>query len=281
MKLSQPQADLFIPDKLEEGAALARVTHLCVGAHQDDIEFMAFAPIRDCYRQKDKWFAGVTTTDGAGSPRAGLYASTSDADMVALRRQEQRDAAQVGAYAAQFQLNHPSSRTKKPDAAIEADFKAILLATRPSEVFTHNLADKHDSHVGVALRLIAAIRSLPAGQRPQKLTGCEVWRSLDWLNDEDKVVMNQDGHENLADALMGVYDSQIEGGKRYDLGTRGRRRANATYFASHGVDRAQGLAWDMDLTPLIQDDSLDAAAYVQRFIDRLSADVAARLKTLG
>jgi hypothetical protein len=53
----------------------------------------------------------------------------------------------------------------------------------------------------------------------------------------------------------------------------GRRRANATYFASHGVDTASGLAFGMDLTPLITNPSLDIAAYIQSFIDRFSHDV--------
>ena len=34
-------------------------------------------------------------------------------------------------------------------------------------------------------------------------------------------------------ALIGVFDSQIAGGKRHDLAVLGRRRANATYNASH------------------------------------------------
>ena len=42
--------------------------------------------------------------------------------------------------------------------------------------------------------------------------------------------MPVDRHENLHAALMGVFDSQIAGGKRYDLATAGRRRAHATYF---------------------------------------------------
>ena len=116
-------------------------------------------------------------------------------------------------------------------------------------MFTHNLADKHDTHVAVALQVIAAIRSLPASERPQKLYGCEVWRDLDWMVDSDKVAFDLSEHENLQAALLGVFDSQISGGKRYDLATMGRRRANATYYASHGVDVSRAMAYAMDLTP--------------------------------
>ena len=73
----------------------------------------------------------------------------------------------------------------------------------------------------------------------------------------DKVAFDLTAHENLQAALLGVFDSQIAGGKRYDLATMGRRRANATYFESHGIDATQGLSFGMDLTPLIQDDQLD------------------------
>ncbi|HJT24503.1 MAG TPA: PIG-L family deacetylase, partial [bacterium] len=146
---------------------------------------------------------------------------------------------------------------------------------------THNFQDKHDTHVAVALRVIAAIRRLPKAERPKKVIGCEVWRSLDWLCDADKVVMPVDGHENLADALMGVFDSQICGGKRYDLATRGRRLANATYFESHAVDKAKALAWGMDMTPLIEKDSLDPFDYTQAYIARFTDEVKERIQRLG
>lgn len=281
MKLSQPKADLYIPDGVAEQQALSRVTHMAIGAHQDDIEFMAWHPIKECFHQPDKWFCGVTVTDGAGSPRTGLYAKTTNEEMVDIRRLEQRKAALIGEYAAQFQLNHPSSEVKKPSTDdIVNDLTAIFKATRPEFVYTHNLADKHDSHIGVILRAVEALRGLPAGERPKQLVGCEVWRDLDWQNDEDKVLMPLDGHENLADALMGVYDSQIVGGKKYDEGTRGRRRAHATYFASHGVDENELLSFGMDLTPLLEDDALDPQIHVQNLIDNFANEVKDRISRL-
>ena len=68
--------------------------------------------------------------------------------------------------------------------------------------------------------------------------GCEVWRDLDWLLDREKVVHDVAGQEGLAAQVGGVFDSQIAGGKRYDLAVMGRRRANATFLESHGVDAA-------------------------------------------
>ena len=282
MNLHLPTAELFVPDGLDTAAALARTTHLCVAAHQDDIEIMAAAPIIECFQQTDRWFTGVVVTDGRGSPRDGLYKNYDDEEMRLVRFKEQKKAAVVGEFAAQVLLDHPSKSVK--DAANRQpveDIAALLQAAFPRFVYTHNLADKHDTHVGVALKTIAAIRSLPASLRPEKLYGCEVWRDLDWLVDADKVGMDLNQHENLQMALLGVFDSQIAGGKRYDLASMGRRRANATYFASHGVDNTLGLSYAMDLTPLIQNPSNDPLEFVQEFILRFAQDVTARLKRVG
>ena len=275
-------AEIYIPDEVPVDQALARTTHLCLAAHQDDIEIMASAPIITCFQQPDKWFTGVVVTDGRGSPRDGIYKDYSDEQMRLVRFKEQRKAAFVGEYAAQIMLDHPSKITK--DASQPGpvrDIVTILKATHPRFVYTHNLADKHDTHVAVALRVIAAIRELPPKERPEKLYGCEVWRDLDWLVDSDKIGFDTSKHESLQAALVGVFDSQIAGGKRYDLATMGRRTANATYFQSHDVDTSQGVAYGLDLTPLTTDTELDPAEFTQAFIQRFAADVAARFQRVG
>ncbi len=75
-----------MPDGAPPAQALARTTHLCVGAHQDDIEIMAQAGIAECFEAEGKFFTGVVATDGAGSPRAGPFAACSDAEMQVVRR---------------------------------------------------------------------------------------------------------------------------------------------------------------------------------------------------
>lgn len=282
MKLSLPSAEIYVPDGLDVAAALRRTTHIAIAAHQDDIEIMAASPILECFQQDDRWFTGVVVSDGRGSPRDSLYKDYTDDEMHVVRVKEQKKAAVIGEYAAQALLDHPSTAIKDPaDRAVVEDLVALLRAARPQYVYTHNLADKHDTHVGVAAKTIAAIRSLDPADRPQKLFGCEVWRDLDWMVDDDKVGMDLTQHENLQMALLGVFDSQIAGGKRYDLASQGRRRANATYFASHGVDLTLGLSYAMDLTPLIQDAQKDMHAYVQEFIQRFAQDVAERLRRVG
>jgi len=282
MKFNSDSAEIFVPDGLSSEAALARTTHMAIRAHQDDIEIMAAGPIVECFQKTDRWFTGVVVTDGRGSPRDGLYANFSDEEMHAVRFKEQRKAALVGEYAAQVLLDYPSKiakdgRNRQP---VE-DLVALFRIARPKVVYTHNLADKHDTHVGVALKVIAALRSLPAVERPEKLYGCEVWRDLDWMVDSDKIAFNLTEHESLQAALLGVFDSQIAGGKRYDLASMGRRRAHATYFESHGVDLATGLTYAMDLTPLIVQTDLEITPFVQEVIQRFAQDVTDRLNRVG
>jgi len=279
MKLKEASAEIWVPDGASEVAALERVTHLCIAAHQDDVEIMALEGILACFGKPDKWFMAVIVTDGAGSPRSGPYAAYTDGQMQAVRRAEQKKAAFVGKYSAVALLNHPSSGLKNSgDAGAKNDLKTVIAAACPQVIYTHNLADKHDTHVAVALRTVAAIRELPAEQRPKKLYGCEVWRDLDWLVDDDKVMFRLDERENIAAALVGVFDSQIAGGKRYDLATLARRRAHATYYQSHAVDAAQMINFGVDLTPLIENEKLDPAEYIGGFVQRFAEDVNRRVK---
>jgi len=281
MRFSRPDADVFVPDATPMPEALRRATHVCVGAHQDDQEFMAFHGIAECFGRKDRHYAGVVVTDGAGSSRTGVYAAYTDAEMVRIRVQEQRKAAVVGDYACEIQLMHPSADVKNPrHAGVTADLRSIFETARPEVLYLHNPADKHDTHVASCLRTLAAIRSLPRDRRPRRVLGCEIWRDLDWLNDGDKQVLPVDRFKNLAAALSGVFDSQITGGKRYDAAVAGRRMAHATFFESHAVDKADALNFAMDLTPLVEDDALDVFAYTQRLIRSFEDEVRDRLARL-
>ncbi len=278
MKFHLDTAEIYIPDNTPMEMALSRTTHLCIAAHQDDIEIMAAQPILECFQQRDKWFTGVVVTDGRGSPRDDLYKNYGDEDMRLVRFKEQRKSAFVGEFSAQVMLDYPSKVIKdiSRNEPVE-DLVALLRATKPRVVYTHNLADKHDTHVGVALRVVEALRRLNQAERPERCVGCEVWRALDWMVDPDKVLMNVSDHENLQFALLGVFDSQIAGGKRYDLASMGRRRANATYFESHGVDATTGLSYAMDMTPLMNDAKKDPAEFTQEFIHRFAQDVKERI----
>jgi len=280
MKFSHPHADVFVPAGTPPAAALASLTHLCVAAHQDDIEIMAHAGLCDCLDAPERLaFGGVVVTNGAGSPRTGVYASLTDAQMQDVRREEQRRAAALGGYRLQLQLAHPSAEVKQPGhPGVAADLDLIFGSCRPQVVYLHNPADKHDTHVAVLRRCLEALRRLPADRRPARVLGCEVWRDLDWLPDGDKVALDSGRRPDLAAQLLRLFDSQVTGGKRYDLATLGRRSANATFHTSHATDRCEGITWAMDLTPLVTDPQRDIAAYTLEHLDRLRADVAARLQ---
>jgi len=281
MNLQNSTAQLHIPDHTAPAEALARTTDLCIGAHQDDLEIMAYGPIIQCYGQPNRWFTGVTVTDGGGSPRSGIYADYTDDDMKIIRAKEQMQAADIGKYAAQFLLAYPSGQVKAAhNPVLIGELAEIILRCAPETLYTHNLADKHDTHVAVALNTLRALRKIPAEQRPKKVISLEVWRALDWLCDEDKLPIDTSAHPNVAAALLGVYDSQIAGGKRYDAAALGRRLANATFFASHGVDETDSISFGLDITELVNSDC-SPAAFISGYIDHFRDEVTARIAKLS
>ena len=282
MQLQNKGAQLFIPDGVAADVAVARTTHMAVGAHPDDIPIMAHHGILECFDATDRWFFGVTVTDGAGSPRSDRYAHFTDDEMREVRIHEEQRAAFTGAYGGVALLDYSSAAAK--DATqhhVVAELTEVIAAASPRVLYTHNLADKHDTHVAVALRTIDALRELPQPLRPAEFYGCEVWRDLDWLTDADKVAFDVSARPNLADALIGVYDSQISGGKRYDLATAGRRIAHATFSESHAVDDARALIFAMDLMPLLDDASLDPADHVAAHVERTRREVVDRIVRLA
>lgn len=202
--------------------------------------------------------------------------------MVAARIEEQKRAADIGEYSAQMVLLHPTDELKdaKNQRTVD-DIEVILRATRPEVVYTHNLFDKHEAHVAVALRVIAAIQRLASAERPEKVYGCEVWRDLDWLMDDRKVVFNVSEHEDLQFKLLEVFESQIAGGKRYDLAAMGRRRAHATYLQPHQVDAATGAIYAVDMTPLTANGAPEPGAWARETLAAFSKDVSDRIGRLA
>lgn len=267
--------DLFVPDGSPIDVALRGTTDLGIGAHPDDLEFMMLVPISGCLDDPARSFTGVTCTDGAGSARSGAWAALTDAEMVEVRRHEQQRAAEVGGYGAMVQLGYPSAaaRSRHASPCLVDDLVEVLEVTRPQNVYTHNLADKHSTHVAVGAAVVEAIRRLPADQRPHRLAGIEGWRGLDWMPDHEKVLLDATGLDGLAAALAACFPSQIEGGKRYDLAESGRRQANATLRDPRAIDEAESLIVAMDLTPIIRNDDLDPISFVRGAIVRFQTDV--------
>jgi LmbE family N-acetylglucosaminyl deacetylase len=255
LKLSRPAAEVFIPDGTPWEAACARITHVVVAAHADDVEIMAWHALLQAQR-----LAAVIVTDGRDSK---------------TRLLEQKRAASMGNYAAVIWLDHASRDVKEPQyAALASDLNAILSTVRGRWVYTHNPADRHDTHVAVAMHTVRALRANPSSV--ERVLGCEVWRALDWLQPEDKVALDVSTVEGRVMPLIAAFDSQI-GGKRYDVAAAARKRANATFLDPHAADRATALEYALDLTPLVRDPSLDIARWTLQFVERFARDVEARL----
>lgn len=284
MQLNNRDALLYIPEGAGESDALPRTNILCITAHQDDVEIMAMSSILDCFGKPDKQFGAVVVTNGAGSPRSGSYSNFTDEQMQKVRQREQCNAALLGGYSFAALLMYPSSAVKDPASTAPAEeLAALLRAARPEIVITHNPADKHDTHVAVLSQTVRAIRMLEPELRPKHLLAGECWRGLDWVPDAHKTVAAIRGHDNLASALVGLFDSQVSGGKRYDLAVMGRWRANATFLASHNVDTVDLAGYYIDMSALVRDDTLTLSAYMDGLFDSFRDEVGERLSkyTLG
>ena len=112
MNFHKSTSEVYVPDGLAAEQALTRTTHLAIGAHQDDLEFMALHGILECFGRADRHFTGVTVTNGAGSARNGIYAHYTDEEMQNVRRLEQKKAAVVGEYSAHVFLDYASAEVK-------------------------------------------------------------------------------------------------------------------------------------------------------------------------
>jgi LmbE family N-acetylglucosaminyl deacetylase len=282
MENYSPKTEIYIPDGSDVKVALNRTTHLSIVAHHDDIEIATLHGVLECFKESNKHFFGVVVTDGKGSARGGRYKNYTDDEIGEVRKLEQKKAAMIGEYSGIALLNRSSKEVKDPNEySIVEEIKKIILDTQPEIIYTHNLADKHDTHLGVVTKVIKAIRLLPKDNRPKKLLGCEVWRDLDWLNDDEKVILDVGKSPNLGKSLIEVHDSQIDGSKAYDLAIIGKRLANATFSQSHSVDAYTQTTIAMDLTPLVLDDELDVVQFTLDAIKRFEDDVRNRLtKTL-
>lgn len=250
MKLLNPLSIIYVPSNNEED--LSKTTHLCISAHQDDIEIMAYSQIFDCYNNKNKYFCAVNTTNGSGSPRTGKFANFTDEEMVKTRIEEQKKACDIGKYNGLIMMMYPSKDIKNVSCtAPKEDLKQIILTTKPEIVITHNLLDKHSTHIATCIKVIDALREIKDIYKPKQVIGLEVWRGLDWLSSKDKLFFDTSKNKKLEKNLLNVFESQVEGGKRYDLAAIGRRYANATFFESHNTDEVKSLNYGLDMTEFV------------------------------
>ncbi len=273
------KTDIFIPSGEEAEAAFARTTDLAVGAHPDDVELMAVHGILACYGREDRAFSAIVLSNGAGSPRNGKFQDFSDRQMAEARMKEQKKAAIIGEYAAVVQMGFSSRAVTDPDhSGLTEELAELIRKMRPRTMYIHNPADRHLTHVAACMRAIEALLSLDPADRPERLYGCEVWRSLDWMEEEERTILDTSGFEQLKAELIRAHRSQVEGGKRYDRASEGRPRANATFLASHRTDRMSAAACAVDLTPVLS--GADVEDYITGAIDRFREDVVRKIRSV-
>ncbi|MDR0751112.1 MAG: PIG-L family deacetylase [Christensenellaceae bacterium] len=238
-------------------------TDMVIAAHQDDVEIMCPQGIIKCRNDKNHGLVAVIVTNGSGSPRSGRFAAFTNEEMMAQRALEQERAAKYGRYTGLVSLNEKSIDVRDFDnPRITECLAEIITEYKPKTVHVHNLADKHSTHVACSLRAIDAIRLLPEELRPTQLFGCEVWRGLDWYSDTEKVVYDLTGHEKFLQSLLNIFESQIAGGKRYDLAAKGRWVANAVYAYPRSVDEYKVASYAMDLSVLIKNSDIKPKEFI-------------------
>ena len=268
MKLNK--GTIYLPKNRKEQP----VKWLCICAHQDDCEIMAIDGILKGYYSKKYSFALVETTDGGGSARTGKFANYTDDEMKQVRIKEQQAASEVGKYHSLYMLNYSSKEVKEKDnPEIVNDYINVVKELKPQVIYTHSLLDKHPTHVGVVLKVIKALRSLPKEEQPKVLYGCEVWRGLDWISDERKIGFDVSRNEKLQKKLLDVFESQIAGGKAYTKASIGRRYQNATYYQSHSVDSYKMISYAIDMTPLLKNPKLSIKEFALSFVDDLRNEI--------
>lgn len=265
---------IFIPTDISFSQAASQVTHLGIGAHQDDLEIMALHGILECYQQTNKNFGGIICTDGSGSPRTDPYVHCSDEAMQQLRQEEQRQAAKLGEYLFVTQFGFSSAAVLSAAYTELIDqLYALLTQCSPEVIYTHHPLDKHPTHRAVFSAVVEALRRLPAKHHPKRFLGGEVWRSLDWVTNEDKIALDVSAHPELSQKLITLFDSQISGGKRYDLAAQGRRYANATFATPHLVDQVTQVIYAIDLMPLLKNPQLSVKEFALGFVERFGKEI--------
>lgn len=276
--MSESRFSFFVPDAVPRDVALARTTHLAIGAHPDDLELIGIQGIFACHENERQWFSGIVVTDGGGSARNGKFARLSNDEMVSVRHQEQIEAAQLGQFSVVVQLGLQSANLINGfDEALIDQIATLLLEARPDIVYLHNPGDRHATHVAVCVHAIEALRRLDTSCLPKSVYGIEVWRSLDWVSDAMRISLDVSGSAQLQQRLLAAHRSQVEGGKRYDLAVQGRYVANATFNVEREVDSYLESQTALDLLPLIRDPGLSVQVYTEALVKGLSAEIVANL----
>jgi LmbE family N-acetylglucosaminyl deacetylase len=261
------------PEKATISDILGRTTHLCIVAHSDDAEIMAYPYIDACFKAEDHFLTVCVITNGNLANKGRQYARYTDEDYIEIRRCEQQKAAIIGEYNAVIFLDLDSATVKS--AVSDTSTRLIrdcLMATKPSFICTHNVFDVHATHKAVLRHTLTALKQTRELFEPKALIGFETWGSLDWLPKNYKLIFDCSHHQNLQRALIGVFDSQISRDKCFDEATMGRRMANATFSQPLGKDAYRFAALGIDQMPLLQNEC-SVSGFVDAILETFRQEV--------
>ena len=281
MKFHNPSASIVFPksDQPSVNTQSIQSRILGIGAHQDDLEFMCFHGILE--GRKQGGFTGLILSNGAGSSRGEAFTHLSEEEFCEVRKQEQIQAANLAGYQQIIQLGHPSKNIKSIDRSHAIrDVLEVLNNVKPEKIYTHNPFDKHDSHIATLIVTIEAIKLMAPEDRPKKLFGCEVWRSLDWLPSSLKIEFDVSNEASLRDDLLKCFPSQTQDSKNYAEAVNGRRIANATFSDAHTLDKSLQTEHAIDLSHLIGEDSNAALYFVREVQNKFATEIEDQWSTL-
>lgn len=207
MEIYKPQVSY---DIIKESDCLQKTTHLAISAHADDIEMMALHGIQECFNSRNSCFSAIVVTNGAGSTKTGDYEQLNTQDIVLVRKKEQMKAAIIGEYSSISFLNY-SSQSIKYGKAVEKDLEYLIKEMQPQIIYTHCIMDEHLTHIAVCKHVINVLKRIKDEIPRVQLFGCELWGGLDWLPRNRRIEFDVSRRSNLSNALIGIYDSQIDG----------------------------------------------------------------------
>lgn len=252
--------ELYVPTNANK----SKVKNLVIAAHKDDGEMIGLKGIYDSLNS-DGSCAMIILTDGGGCPKTGKYADLTYDEMVKLRTTEQKNASEIGRYNSLYLLEHKSSDIKRKSSSIVNELIYILRQFSGIEtLYIHNPFDNHPTHKAVAQIVIKALRDLKKTYDiknvvqeggvnylpPKQIIAVEVWGGLDWLPGKYKYIIDTSNAEDLADQLMSQFVSQNYV-KKYDVASKSRRYANATFYESHNENIYDSFSYGLDLTNFV------------------------------
>ena len=252
--------ELYVPTNANK----SKVKNLVIAAHKDDGEMIGLKGIYDSLNS-DGSCAMIILTDGGGCPKTGKYADLTYDEMVKLRTTEQKNASEIGRYNSLYLLEHKSSDIKRKSSSIVNELIYILRQFSGIDtLYIHNPFDNHPTHKAVAQIVIKALRDLKKTYDiknvvqeggvnylpPKQIIAVEVWGGLDWLPGKYKYIIDTSDAEDLADQLMSQFVSQNYV-KKYDVASKSRRYANATFYESHNENIYDSFSYGLDLTNFV------------------------------